>query len=59
MELLEWAIGALIVAVGWGALGFSGAARPAAALANALFGFFMAIAVLLMVLIVLGVGASG
>jgi len=47
MDLLTWAIIALIVAVVAGALGFTGIARGAATVARILFGIFLIIAVIL------------
>jgi uncharacterized membrane protein YtjA (UPF0391 family) len=58
MDLLTWAIIALIVAVVAGALGFTGIARGAATIARLLFGIFLAIAVVLFLLVLLGVGIA-
>ncbi len=57
MDLLWWAIIALVVAVIAGALGFSGVARGAGTIAKILFGIFLVIAVLLFIFVVLGIGA--
>jgi uncharacterized membrane protein YtjA (UPF0391 family) len=46
MDLLTWAIIALVVAVIAGALGFSGVARGAATIARLLFGVFLVIALI-------------
>lgn len=56
MDLLTWAIIALIIAVVAGALGFTGIARGAATVARILFGIFLAIALILfLMLLLLGV----
>lgn len=56
MDLLTWAILALVVAVIAGALGFTGVARGAATIARLLFGVFLVIAVILFVMVILGIG---
>jgi uncharacterized membrane protein YtjA (UPF0391 family) len=48
--MLTWAIIALVVALTAGALGFTGVARAAGTVAKFLFGVFLAIAVVLLVL---------
>ncbi|TVQ10936.1 MAG: DUF1328 domain-containing protein [Leptolyngbya sp. DLM2.Bin27] len=58
MDLLTWAIIALVVAVIAGALGFSGVARGAATISRLLFGVFLVIALILFVMVVLGVGIA-
>lgn len=58
MNLLWWAVVALIVAVIAGALGFSGVARGAATIAKWLFGIFLFLAVAIFVLIALGIVAA-
>ncbi len=57
MELLWWAIIALIVSLVAGALGFSGLARGAATIAKILFGIFLVIAIILFIVVVLGMMA--
>ena len=57
MDLLGWAIVALVVSLIAGGLGFSGLAQGAATIAKVLFGIFLIIAVLLFIFIVLGIGA--
>ena len=49
MNLLWWAIIALIVAVVAGALGFTGIARGAATIARILFGIFLVIFIVLLI----------
>ena len=56
--MLELAIGALIVSLIAGALGFTGVARGAAAVAKVIFGLFLILALLLFLLIMLGVGVA-
>ena len=58
MDLLMWAVIALIVSVVAGALGFSGVAKGAGMIAKVLFGIFLIIALILFVMIVLGVGLA-
>ncbi len=58
MNLLWWAVVALIVAVIAGALGFTGVARGAATIARWLFGIFLFIAVSIFLLIALGIVAA-
>jgi uncharacterized membrane protein YtjA (UPF0391 family) len=55
MDLLTWAIIALVVSLIAGALGFSGVAAGAATIAKVLFGIFLVIAVLLFILALAGV----
>lgn len=57
MDILGWAIGALIISLIAGAFGFTGVARGAASIAKILFGIFLIIALILFVLVVLGVTA--
>lgn len=54
MDLLWWAIIALIVAVVAGALGFTGVARGAATISKWLFIIFLIIAVVIFVLALVG-----
>lgn len=56
MDLLFWAIGALVISIIAGALGFSRLSAGAAVVAKVLFGIFLVIALILFVLIVLGIG---
>ncbi|MDQ2694970.1 MAG: DUF1328 domain-containing protein [Pseudomonadota bacterium] len=56
MGLLELAIIALVISLIAGALGFTGVARGAGALAKILFGIFLVIALILFLLVLLGVG---
>ena len=58
MDLLFWAIVALVISLVAGGLGFSGVAAGAATISRVLFGFFLVIALILFVLIALGVGAA-
>jgi uncharacterized membrane protein YtjA (UPF0391 family) len=57
MDLLVWAIIALVISLIAGALGFTGVARGAGTIAKVLFGIFLVIAVILFILVVLGVTA--
>ncbi len=56
MDLLTWAIVAFIISVIAGSLGFTGVAGKARTVAKWLFGIFLLIAALLLLLLVLGVG---
>ena len=58
MDLLWWAIIALVVAVIAGGLGFGGVASGAATIAKWLFGIFIVLALVLFLLTVLGIGAA-
>lgn len=58
MDLISWAVIALIVAVIAGAMGFTGIARGAATIAKWLFGLFLFIAVGLFLLVALGIAAA-
>ena len=55
MNMLGWAIVAFVVCAFTGMLGFTGLARGVATPARWLFGIFLAIALVLIVLIVSGV----
>ncbi len=55
MSLLGWAIVAFVVALIAGAFGFTGVARGAATVARWLFGLFILIAVILLILALLGI----
>ena len=57
MDLLWWAVIALVVSLIAGGLGFSGVARGAATISKVLFGIFLVIAVLLLIFVILGIGA--
>jgi uncharacterized membrane protein YtjA (UPF0391 family) len=54
MDLLWWAIIALIVSLVAGALGFGGVARGAATISKILFGVFLLIAIILFLLVLFG-----
>jgi uncharacterized membrane protein YtjA (UPF0391 family) len=58
MDLLSWAIIALVISVIAGGLGFSGVAAGAATISKVLFGIFLIIALVIFVLIALGIGAA-
>ncbi|MBW3625113.1 MAG: DUF1328 domain-containing protein [Armatimonadetes bacterium] len=53
--MIEIAIGALIISLIAGALGFTGVARGAATVAKWIFGFFLVIALILFLLFALGI----
>lgn len=55
MDLLGWAIVAFIISVIAGALGFTGVSQGAATIAKWLFGIFLIIAVILVIMVVLGI----
>ena len=55
MDLLGWAIVALVVSLIAGGLGFTGVAQGAASIAKILFGIFLVIAVGLFILVLLGI----
>jgi uncharacterized membrane protein YtjA (UPF0391 family) len=57
MTMLGFAIGALIISLIAGALGFTGVAHAAASVDKIVFGVFLVIAVILFVLLALGIGA--
>lgn len=57
MGILELAIIALVIAVVAGAMGFTGVAAGAATAARWLFGIFLALAVILFIMLLLGVTA--
>ncbi len=58
MDLLFWAIVALVVSLVAGGLGFTGVAAGAATIAKVLFGIFLVIALVLFLLVLLGIGAG-
>lgn len=53
--MLGFAIGALVISLIAGALGLTGIAHAAAAVAKIVFGVFLAIAVILFVMVALGI----
>ena len=53
--MIELAIGAVIIALVAGALGFTGIARGAATIAKVVFGVFLVGALVLFLLIILGI----
>jgi uncharacterized membrane protein YtjA (UPF0391 family) len=55
MDLLGWAIMALVISLIAGALGFTGIARGAGTIAKILFGIFLVIAVILFILLLTGI----
>lgn len=57
MDLLWWAIIALVVSIIAGALGFSGVSSGAATISKVLFGIFLVLAIILFIMVLLGVGA--
>lgn len=57
MGLLTWAIIAFVIALFAGALGFTGVAKGAASIGKLLFGVFLVIALIIVVLVMLGIGA--
>jgi uncharacterized membrane protein YtjA (UPF0391 family) len=57
MELLLWAVIALVISAVAGGLGFSGVARGAATVAKWLFGIFLIIALVIFGLVPLGISA--
>lgn len=58
MSLLFWAVLALVISGIAGAFGFSGVASGAKTVAKVLFGLFLALAVVLFVLLLLGTGVT-
>jgi uncharacterized membrane protein YtjA (UPF0391 family) len=57
--MLELAIGAVVVSLIAGALGFTGIARAASGVAKIVFGLFLVLALLFFLLIWLGVSILG
>jgi uncharacterized membrane protein YtjA (UPF0391 family) len=57
-NLLFWAIVALVVALVAGGLGFSGVARGSALIARVLFGIFLVIFLVILLLWLLGIGTA-
>jgi uncharacterized membrane protein YtjA (UPF0391 family) len=58
MDLLWWAIIAIVISFIAAGLGFGGVASGAATIAKVLFGIFLVIAIGLFILIALGIGAA-
>jgi len=58
MDLLWWAVIALVVSLIAGGLGFTNVAAGAATIARVLFGIFLVIFVVLVVLVLMGIGAA-
>lgn len=55
MDLLQWALIAFVVAIVAGLFGFTGVASGAASIGRVLFGLFLVVAVIFLVLALLGV----
>jgi uncharacterized membrane protein YtjA (UPF0391 family) len=55
MDLLQWALIAFVVAIVAGLFGFTGIASGAATVGRVLFGLFLIVAVIFLVLALLGV----
>jgi len=55
MDLLQWALVAFVVAIIAGLFGFTGVAQGAASVGRTLFGLFLVIAVIFLVLALLGI----
>jgi uncharacterized membrane protein YtjA (UPF0391 family) len=55
MDLLQWALIAFVVAIIAGLFGFTGVAQGAASIGRVLFGLFLVVAVIFLVLALLGV----
>ena len=55
MDLLHWALIAFVVAIIAGMFGFTGVASGAASIGRVLFGLFLVVAVIFLVLALLGV----
>ncbi len=55
MDLLQWALVAFIVAIVAGLFGFTGMATGAASVGRVLFGLFLVVAAVFLVLALLGV----
>jgi uncharacterized membrane protein YtjA (UPF0391 family) len=55
MDLLQWALIAFVVAIVAGLFGFTGVASGAASIGRVLFGLFIVVAVIFLVLALLGV----
>jgi len=55
MDLLQWALIAFVLAIVAGLFGFTGVAQSAASVGRLLFGLFIVVAVVFLVLALLGV----
>lgn len=55
MDLLQWALIAFVIAILAGLFGFTGVAHGAASVGRVLFGLFLVVAVVFLVLALLGV----
>jgi uncharacterized membrane protein YtjA (UPF0391 family) len=55
MDLLQWALIAFVVAIVAGLFGFTGVAQGAASVGRVLFGLFLVVAAVFLVLALLGV----
>lgn len=55
MDLLQWALIAFVVAIVAGMFGFTGVAQGAASMGRLLFGLFLVVTVVFLVLALLGV----
>lgn len=55
MDLLQWALIAFVVAIVAGMFGFTGVAQGAASVGRLLFGLFLVVALIFLVLALLGV----
>jgi uncharacterized membrane protein YtjA (UPF0391 family) len=55
MDLLQWALIAFVIAIVAGLFGFTGVASTAASVGRLLFGLFLVVAVIFLVLALLGV----
>ena len=53
--MLKWALIFFVVSIVAGALGFSGIAQGAAAIAKLLFGLFLILAILFLILVLTGI----
>ena len=56
MNLLWWALISFVVAIVAGALGFRGVESGAATIARVLFGIFLVLALIILVMAIMGVG---
>lgn len=59
MDLLWWAIIALVIALVAGGLGFSGVAKGAGTIAKVLFAVFLVIFIVMLIMRVVGGGVPG
>ena len=55
MDLLQWALVAFVIAAVAGLFGFTGVSQGAASIGRTLFGLFLVIAAVLLVLALLGI----